>query len=438
MYVELAWAGILAGLLIGLYSPVGGITLWIAAILLAAMFLLPTKSPRMRIVDWSVLLLGSFEIPSLLFSQYRANSTRAAVVVAIFALVYCATRLAIRTSLQVALFSSLLGLGGGYLASSGLSQFHENANRLGTVGLTYLVAFRSRLISPPSPWIPGEWFTLLLLSLPFACLAPLYLWQKQRKWLAAVTLVVPVLITATLCLSMSRAVFWSVVVFCFLSCAFLLAGRLLTLRAGGILLGGALAALILVLACETAFYPGLLKAYAGQHTSQVRSTQSRFEIWNRSLDLVRARPLWGVGSGNAALALTSTADQEETTGFASRTFSLPIQILVEKGIVGFLLYCTFLILVAREFVRTMRYSPPEAVAAPSGSGKKSDRSSPAEDYQTMLADLSKRKAMACCFAAGLVAVLFRELTYSSLFEHQLTLALVAVTCALVCLPEHAN
>ncbi len=74
-----------------------------------------------------------------------------------------------QSNLQAASFSGLLGLGGGWLALSGLSQFHENANRLGAVGLTDLVAFRSRLITPPSPWIPGEWFTLLLLMLPFAC-----------------------------------------------------------------------------------------------------------------------------------------------------------------------------------------------------------------------------------------------------------------------------
>ena len=139
----------------------------------------------MRAVDWSVLLLAAFEIPSLLFSQYRANSIRATIAIGIFALAYCTVRLAIRSSLQVAVFSGLLGLGGGYLASSGLSQFHENANRLGAVGLTNLVAFRSRLISPPSPWIPGEWFTLLLLALSFACVVPVYLWQKQRKGLAA-------------------------------------------------------------------------------------------------------------------------------------------------------------------------------------------------------------------------------------------------------------
>jgi O-antigen ligase len=236
---------------------------------------------------------------------------------------------------------------------------------------------------------------------------------------------------------MSRAVFWSVVVFCFLLCAFLLAGRLFTMRAAAVLLGTALAALVLVLACEAAFYPGLLKAYSGQHTSQVRSTQGRFEIWNRSFELVRAHPLWGVGSGNAALALASTADQDETTGFASRTFSLPIQILVEKGIIGFLLYGAFLVLVAREFIRTMRYSLQEALTVPSGDPRKggSVNASPGDDNQAVLTELSARKAMTCCFAAGLVAVLFRELTYSSLFEHQLTLALVAVMSALVCLPE---
>ena len=158
--------------------------------MLAALLFLPTKSIRMRAVDWSVLLLAAFEIPSLLFSQYRANSIRVTVTTMIFVLTYSAVRLGMQSNLQAASFSGLLGLGGGWLALSGLSQFHENANRLGAAGLTNLVAFRSRLITPPSPWIPGEWFTLLLLALPFACVAPLYLWQKRRKRLAAVALVV--------------------------------------------------------------------------------------------------------------------------------------------------------------------------------------------------------------------------------------------------------
>lgn len=102
LYVEIAWAGILAGLIGGMYSTVTGITLWIAAVLLAALLFLPTKPIRMRAVDWSVLLLAAFEILSLLFSEYRTNSIRETLSIAIFGLVYCTARLAIRTNLQVA------------------------------------------------------------------------------------------------------------------------------------------------------------------------------------------------------------------------------------------------------------------------------------------------------------------------------------------------
>ena len=76
---------------------------------------------------------------------------------------------------------------------------------------------------------------------------------------------------------------------------------------------------------------GHLSAYAGSHASQVRSTEGRIGIWTRSLELMHSHGLWGVGSSNAALSLISSADQEETTGFASRAFSLPIQVLAEKG-----------------------------------------------------------------------------------------------------------
>jgi len=60
MHVELAWAGLVASLLAGLYSTANGATLWIAAILLAALLFLPTKRIRMHAVDWSVLLLGGW------------------------------------------------------------------------------------------------------------------------------------------------------------------------------------------------------------------------------------------------------------------------------------------------------------------------------------------------------------------------------------------
>lgn len=438
MYVEFGWVCILAGSAAGLFFTSTSLTLWISITILAVLACLSAKKIQIGLVDWSVLLLCAFEIPSALFSQYRANSIRLSMGIVFFSLIYFVVRLTLRTLAQIASLSSLLGLGGACLALYGLSQFNKNVKVFGAVGLKSLIAFRSQLISPPGPWIPGEWFTLLLLALPLASALPVFLLQKQRKWLAAAAVVAPVLIAANLCLSLSRGVFWSVVVFCFLICVFRVGSRLASVRAAGILLGAALFALVLIVAGESALYPGLLWAYAGQQTSQVRSTQGRFEIWNRSLDLVRTHPVWGVGSGNAALSLTSTADHGETTGFAGRTFSLPVQVLVEKGIVGSLVYSAFLFLIAREFICTMRFSPSRS----GSSGDSTVIHIPSKGVNASRlyksGDDRAHRTMVCCFGAGLVAVLFRELTYSSLMEHSLTLALFAILAALVCRPVGAE
>jgi O-antigen ligase len=289
-----------------------------------------------------------------------------------------------------------------WLAISAVNGFRDNAKTLQLAGLADPVAFRSRLIPAPPPFVVGEWLTIPLLLVPFACTLPMYLWLSGRTWFAAIACAAPLAIAAALSLSCSRAAFWGTVLFCVALCAGLAVFRLISIRASVKLLGSALVALFVVLVSENAAYPGLISAYAGQHTSQTRSTEGRVGIWKRTVDVVRAHPLWGVGSSNAALALTSSADQEETSGFASRAFSLPAQVLAEKGVVGFLLYAGFLVLVGREFIFTMQLKVP-----------------------------SVDKAMVCCFAAGLIAVLFRELTYSSVLEHTVTLALVMTLCALV-------
>jgi O-antigen ligase len=153
----------------------------------------------------------------------------------------------------------------------------------------------------------------------------------------------------------------------------------------------------------------VLKAYAGGHTSQARSTEGRLAIWKRSAEVFKQSPLWGVGSGNAPLFLTSSADQEETTGFASRTFSLPVQLLTEKGVIGTAVYLAVLVLAGLAAHRKLR--------------------SPKVSLQM--------KGLTCCLLAGVIAVLFRELTYSSLLEHAATAMLFAMSLALLAGEEPA-
>ena len=293
---------------------------------------------RARPIDWAALALLAFEAPSLLFSQYRANSVGAAEVVALSVVVYFALRLLVRAPLREAWLAALVGLGGAWLASKGINQFAGGAGQLAAVGLTDLLAFRSRFIHPISGWVPGECFTALLLTLPFACATAVYAWRRRRSGLALLALLPAVAIAAALLLSLSRAVFWSTIFFFAAACGLMAAYRVVTLRTASFLLAGSLGALLLIMACETPLYPGIFRAYAGSHVSQARSTEGRIGIWTRSLELTRGHARWGVGSSNAALFLLSSAGEEEATGFASRAFSLPIQVLAEKGLIGFACY----------------------------------------------------------------------------------------------------
>jgi len=397
-----SWPAAVSVAVAALYFDVAAVGCFLALGLFAAVGLRPAGKVSTHAVDLCVLAISASEVPSLLLSQYRANSVRTAWSVLVAALIYYTVRLTIQRGPAATVLSGLLGPGGAWLAFTGLGQFRAQARELAVVGLTDLVAFRSRLMSPPGNWVLGEWLTVLLLALPFACALAAWLWQTGRKWVAAIAVAPVLAIAAALTLCCSRSVFWSMVLFCFVAGGFMAAGRIVRVNTAGLVLASALAALGLIFSVECALYPGIFDAYAGRHTSQVRSAEGRIGIWKRSAEVIRVHPLWGVGSSNAALALTSTGDQEDTSGFASRTFSLPIQVLVEKGVVVFLVYCAFLVLVGWEFVRTLR-----SEVAPAW------------------------KAMVCCFAAGLVAVLARELTYSSLFEHTLTLALAATLAALV-------
>lgn len=111
----------------------------------------------------------------------------------------------------------------------------------------------------------------------------------------------------------------------------------------------------------------------------------------------------GVGSGNAPLFLNPGTSQDDTAAFASSTFSLPVQILAEKGVIGAACYVILLIAVGWAIHVRLRGG---ALRAPDG-------------------------LAIACLAAGLIAVLFRELTYASLFEQTPNALLLSVVVGLL-------
>ncbi|MGO9229862.1 MAG: O-antigen ligase family protein [Bryobacteraceae bacterium] len=384
------------------YFDTGSALLWLGAAALAAAGLLGERA-RLQLADWGVVLALAYEIPSLANSRYAVNGLPYAKVLCCAAACYFLVRLRARTVWRAATVSLLPAAGGVALAWFALAQAGEHITELHAIGLSDVVAFRWRLVAPPAPWVAGEWFTLVLLTLPFALASIAFCWLRGWRALSAVAAVVPLPILAALLLSCSRAVFWAVVVLLVAAVGLAALYKVIAARAALALVAGALCLLGVILFVDNAVYPGIAKAYTGSQTSQVRSTEGRLAIWKRSAEVFRLAPVWGVGSGNAPLFLESSADAEETTGFASRTFSLPIQLLTEKGVIGTGIYLALLVLAGRAAHRKLRSA-------------KTTRES---------------KAMLCCIVAGVIAVLFRELTYSSLLEHAATAMLFATCLALL-------
>jgi hypothetical protein len=353
---------------------------------------------EMRAADWLILAVFLFERLSFFWSLYPANSLPTDLAVETAILAYFIVRLTGKPIL-IAVIGGALGLGAACQSVLLISQFAFRARHLRELGLTNLVAFRSGLFHSSSRWSPQELLTALLLSLPFACVSGTYLSHATRKWQATFAFLPVVLVEAALVLSLSRAIFWSLVVFALVSGGLMAGYRVITARAGALMSATVLCVVALVLLCESALYPGILNAYGGGHTSQVRSTKGRRSIWNRSLKLVHQHPFLGIGFSNAALFLQSSSDREETIGFASRAFSLPIQVLVENGIVGFGLYSAFLTMLCYEFHRTMQSEWLKDVR-PSGKLSSKGRAGTKRKQDRLRVQTeTAHKAMKCFFAA---------------------------------------
>lgn len=174
---------ILTSAIAALYLELPKVELFVMAIMLAALLpYLTSSSVLMRPCDWNLVLLLASEVPSLLFSQDRANSIRTTEAIIIAVAVFFAIRVAVRSAWQVACLSALLALAGCCIALPEMAEFHRSAVALSQGGFSTLVAFRSNLITPRAHWTVTEWFTIDLLLLPFAAAIPAYFWKKNKLW----------------------------------------------------------------------------------------------------------------------------------------------------------------------------------------------------------------------------------------------------------------
>ena len=125
-------------------------------------------------------------------------------------------------------------------------------------------------------------------------------------------------------------------------------------------------------------------------TSQVRSIEGRSNVWEQSIQMVKEHPFFGVGSNNFTLAYLPYKSQQDDARFIDSAFNTFLQILIEKGIVGFLAYSFLFFAFFKVSLNKIKRFQNDNL----------------------------KSATLILFTSAVLAVLVRDLTYSSMFVNK--------------------
>lgn len=131
--------------------------------------------------------------------------------------------------------------------------------------------------------------------------------------------------------------------------------------------------------------------------SHTRSSMGRINLWSTTINIFKDYPITGIGSNNYPLINTSYKIEEPDDTFTGRVNNLYIQLIAEKGLVGFILYLLlFFIFNYYSYLNISRSKN------------------------------AKRKTTIIIFWASMISILIRELFFSSIFYNAGLLLLLMV------------
>jgi tetratricopeptide (TPR) repeat protein len=348
-----------------------------------------SASRTLSMVDAAVAIVWATEVTALAASTYRRNSFDAVLNLAFLTVLYILLRALIICWSGLKWISLVLAVFGAALSTAQARIVAQWVNRAFRAGFTDMSALKARY---PTLIIPllNDWPTTVLLFMSFSLLTSVI---KTRTRVVAVPLVISaicnVALVSCLLLTLSRGAYLGLAV---LWIVLLSAMAVFQVDERRICVSVAVSVLLSVIIVSIVAPPMRAEfgriAFGKQSVSQARSTQGHFAIWASAWSIARSHPLFGVGPGNFAMHYVPEVGKNFEGEFAGRPFSLALQVLVERGIIGVasfsLLLWALLLSEYRSFSR--------------------------------LQDNLERCASIICISA-LAAILVRELTYSSLLTN---------------------
>lgn len=392
-----------------------GIDIWILAlsIIYAILFLLGRSSAgRLNWVDWSLLAVVFTEIISYFNSTYEVNSLHGYNEILFLFLFYCFVKLNLKLEYQQVGIFLLITLFGLYLSGTAIFSFYRQYAEISLHGFDDVTNFRQLFRAFQTESSPaGEWITLYLVLLPFPTL--LFIRLAKTASVSSWLLLCPVaLILIAISATFSRGIYIATIAFFVSAILLFRLYHLPALKRLACFSMFALLLLIIILFVTPLSRPALNTVSMFKTTSQVRSLEGRASLWKVSWEIVKDHPLLGVGSFN--FPMQYAAYKEDDAVYVGRTFNIFLQLLVEKGAVGLIAYCLL-------FFSFFKVSH-ESLRLPGN-----------ETFQ---------KTVTAVFMATCIALLVRDLSYSSVLTNKGVSALLwfilAVNAKAKTLPEDAS
>ena len=341
---------------------------------------------QLSTISVSLLLLALYEIISYFVSGYQANSI---LFLRAFLLIMCCI-FVIDTVLQhgkykthIVVFISLLA---GLLALLNLPIFFFRYFEAGMYGFNDFTQFR--FLYTPLGLLSNEWVSIMLCFLPFPLMALLQFWKKKVPRYGFLFIIGVVIFN--ILISFSRGGILAFLLFILLLNILFLAQRLVAFKK---LLFANLWLSALLVFFSLCFFQSV-QSTVRQTASHQRSTEGRLKQWGQAEGAIDAAPYFGVGAKNYMLLgrpLPQPDLEYSPSGRVNNTF---IQLLIEKGWIGFSIWAAVIgFFLCHTFLRMRK-----------GENK-------------------PEKIIDCIILSGVCAILCRELFFSSLLYNDWLLLL---------------
>ena len=342
---------------------------------------------RLNALDYSVLLVVLLELLSFSTSTYQSNSFQYLMEVCFLFLFYTLVRFNLKHEYQrVALFI-FISLCATYLAGVGILALLRLQRQLWSLDFPDLIDFRNLIwfLNPVGLSI-GEWVTVLFVMLPF----PVVLFIKYRRSRLAWILTMPIIVATafTISITFNRGAYVALFAAFVIGSILFYVYRIFPLKK--IFWFDAVALGLLFVCLLPWARPVIATLSVVKTTSQARSLEARRGIWKNSFEIVKQHPVLGIGAGNFTMHYVAYDEPGGDGAFVLRPFNYFLHILIEKGVLGLLVY--LMLLFSFFFVSHRKIN--------------------------LLKGDVYRSSVVICFMAAYAAVMVRDLSESSILANR--------------------